>query len=327
MSRRRLSHQQWQRIRGQQTRPRQQVDAAGPEDASDSTLSGRIVAHYGALAVVEHAAGILQRCRLRRNLPPLVCGDRVVWRREGDQGVVVALQERHSLLQRPDSNGRPRPVAANLDQVLIVVAPRPEPSPELIDRYLVIVENSAIPALLVLNKADLLDTPQYTGLRERLELYSRIGYPVLEASTRMTDGLSALRSYLNGRTSILVGQSGVGKSSLVRTLLPGREIRIQALSSATGLGTHTTTVSTLYPLPEGGNLIDSPGVRGLEQNWLDRRQLAWGFIEFRPHLGQCRFGDCSHTVEPGCALIEAVRSGQIAPQRLQSFRSLQTAAG
>ncbi len=326
MTRRRLSDQQLKRIRQHQDRRRQrsgQRAEALSEQGLGPEQPGRVIAYYGANAAVEDRFGTLHRCSLRQNMEPLACGDRVIWQSaDAGEGVIVALESRHTVLMRPDYSGRIKPVAANLDQVAVVVAPRPEPNPYLIDRYLVAIHAIGVEALLVLNKVDLLDPPARAALLELLDNYRRIGYPLLPASSRTEHGLDALRERLAGRISILVGQSGVGKSSLIQALLPDRAIRIQALSEATGLGTHTTTSSMLYHLPAGGDLIDSPGVRSFELGEVGLDQLEQGFVEFRPYLGHCRFSNCSHGVDPGCALREAVAEGAVSMRRLDSFRQL-----
>lgn len=326
MARRRLSRQQLTRVRrlqdGRRQRAAERLDL--PDEAGlGAERQGLIIAHHGASAVVEDDAGQLHRCALRQNLEPLACGDRVIWQPAGEAaGVVVALEPRRSVLSRPDYSGRRKPLAANLDQAAVVIAPRPEPNEYLIDRYLVAIHAIGVQALIVLNKVDLLDEAACDELLERLATYRRIGYALLTASTRTAHGMDALRERLSAGTSILVGQSGVGKSSLIKTLLPDREIRIQALSVATGVGTHTTTTSMLYHLPDGGDLIDSPGVRSFGLSDIGPVELEQGFVEFRPLLGRCRFSNCSHTVEPGCALIEAVAQGSVDARRLDSFRQL-----
>ncbi len=289
----------------------------GPEQ------TGLVITHHGQTLIVEDDKGQLQRCAARQNMGRLACGDRVVWQASstGD-GVVVAVGERRSLLTRPDYNGQPRPIAANLDAVAVVLAPAPEPSEYLIDRYLIAIAASGVRGLLVLNKIDLLDKAALAVLIERMEPYRRIGYPLLLASSHTAHGLDELRAWLAGRTSLLVGQSGVGKSSLIKGLLPDREVRIQAVSTATGHGTHTTSASTLYHLPDGGDLVDTPGVRSFELGEVSLNDLERGFPELAPHLGRCRFSDCRHQVEPGCALREAVARGDIAPRRLDSYRQL-----
>jgi ribosome biogenesis GTPase len=300
----------------------QQSQALGEGGLGPEQL-GLVIANYGPAAIVENEYRELYRCAVRQNLGTLVCGDRVVFQAISDsEGVVVALQERRSLLTRPDYSGRPKPIAANLDQVAIVVAPKPEFSEFLVDRYLVAIAAMNIDPLLVVNKIDLLNSEERAVIENRLATYRHIDCPMLLASIRTAHGLDNLREYLKGRTNILVGQSGVGKSSLIKALLPEREIRIQSVSEATGHGTHTTTTATLYHLPDGGDLIDSPGVRSFEPVELDPADLNLGFPEFAPYWGCCKFSNCSHTVEPDCALMKAVKQGKIDPRRLESYRQM-----
>lgn len=329
MAGRRLTERQRERIDRAQERRRQRAGAAsaafdgaglGPEQ------TGRVIANHGRTAIVEADDGRLHRCAARQNLGRLACGDRVIWQAaSAGDGVVVAVGERRSLLARPDHGGRLRPVAANLDAVAVVLAPTPEPSEYLIDRYLVAIAAIGTQGLLVLNKLDLLEPAGLAELTERLEPYRRIGYPLLPVSGRTARGLDEFRARLRGRTSLLVGQSGVGKSSLIKALLPDREIRIRAVSAATGHGAHTTSASTLYHLPDGGDLIDTPGVRSFELGEIHPRDLERGFPELAPHLGGCRFSDCRHDAEPDCALRAAVARGEIAPRRLDSYRQLRAA--
>ena len=329
MAGRRLTQRQREQILRLQERRRERAgqrlelrdDAGlGPE------LTGLVIAHHGRALVVEDEAGRLHRCAARQNLGRLACGDRIVWQASGmEEGVIVAVGERRSLLIRPDYHGQPRPVAANLDAVAVVLAPEPEPSEFLIDRYLVAIAAIGVRGLLVLNKLDLLDEAGLAALRERMEPYRRIGYPLLLASSHTAQGLDDLRRWLRGHVSLLAGQSGVGKSSLIQALLPDREIRIRAISETTGHGVHTTSSSTLYHLPDGGGLIDTPGVRSFELGEISLNDLDRGFPDIAPCLGRCRFSDCRHDAEPDCALREAVASGAIAPRRLDSYRQLRTA--
>lgn len=330
---RRLTRRQHERINQHQEthrrslgRPSSRRDPNFDENSLGQPQTGLVVANYGQALVIEDHQGDLYHCAVRQNLGAIACGDRVIWQAlEDNKGIVVAVQPRRSLLCRPDYSGRVKPVAANLDQIAIVVAPRPEFNEFLIDRYLVAIAGMGSEPLIVVNKIDLLDSQARTALEERLSTYRHIGCTVLFASSRSARGLDALGDRLGGCLSILVGQSGVGKSSLVQALLPNRDIRIQALSQATGLGTHTTTTATLYHLPQGGDLIDSPGVRSFELGDLQAEDVDRGFIEFISYLGHCRFSNCSHTVEPGCALKEAVKCGEIDPRRLASYHQLKAA--
>lgn len=291
----------------------------GPEQ------TGLVIAHFGVQVEVEardgERAGQVFRCHLRANLPTLVTGDHVVWR-PGNQGsgVIVAQLPRHSELCRPDSRGQLKPVAANVDQIIIVFAPLPEPHANLIDRYLIAAEHAGIQPLLLMNKADLIQSGHQASLEHLLAVYRQLGYPLLEVSAYSGDGFDQLRQQLDERISVFVGQSGVGKSSLINSLLPGVDTRVGALSEATGKGTHTTTTARLFHFPGGGELIDSPGIREFSLGHISRSEVEEGFAEFRQWLGHCRFRDCKHEQEPGCALLQAQAEGLIHPQRMESYR-------
>ncbi|EPK1110886.1 small ribosomal subunit biogenesis GTPase RsgA [Pseudomonas aeruginosa] len=289
----------------------------GPEQ------TGQVIAHFGVQVEVESADGQVSRCRLRANLPALVTGDQVVWR-AGNQGigVIVAQLPRRSELCRPDMRGLLKPVAANVDRIVIVFAPRPEPHANLIDRYLIAAEHAGIQPLLLLNKADLVDESNAEGIDALLNVYRTLGYPLIEVSAFNGLAMDELRGALDGHVSVFVGQSGVGKSSLVNALLPGVDTRVGDLSTVTGKGTHTTTTARLFHFPGGGDLIDSPGIREFGLGHVSRDDVEAGFIEFRDLLGHCRFRDCKHDREPGCALLQALEDGRIMPQRMASYRHI-----
>lgn len=289
---------------------------------------GLIIAHHGTQVMVEVLAGEergkCSRAHLRANLEPLVTGDRVVWRPGADSGigVVVALRERHTQLCRPDSGGVLRPVAANIDKVVVVVASEPQPHAQMLDRYLIAAENQGIEALILLNKADLLHRGNRAAIDALLAIYPGLGYGLLRCSTTSGDGIAELRRQLVGHTSIFTGQSGVGKSSLINALLPATNAPVGAISQATGKGRHTTTTARLFHFPDGGDLIDSPGIRDFGLWHLDRFEIARGYPEFRPFLGLCKFRDCRHQQDPGCALQDAVLTGAISRRRLDSYHHL-----
>jgi ribosome biogenesis GTPase len=265
----------------------------------------------------------LFRCQTRQHIGHPVCGDRVIWQQVDETtGVVTALLPRSSVLSRPDYGGRHKPLAANITQLVIVLAPKPEPSGYLLDQYLVTAETIAIPPLIAVNKIDLLQGEIADEFMQRFESYRSIGYPIIGVSAKREHGLDLLIDKLKHQTSILLGQSGVGKSSLVNALLPSMKVETGRLSRATGLGRHTTSAATCYTLPQGGELIDSPGVRSFRLTDLSHQQLEQGFIEFRPLLGQCRFHNCTHDHEPGCAIQAAVEKGEISSLRLQNFLRL-----
>lgn len=289
-------------------------------------IEGRIIAHYGRQTDVEgisgEFAGKKMRCYLRANLDPLVTGDRVIWRPGAEEGVVVANLPRDSVLKRPTPHGELKAVAANIDLIVITFAPEPTPHANLIDRYLVAAELSNIDVVLLLNKTDLLNDANREAIARLSERYTSIGYTVLNASTRSSEGLAELQSAINGKTSVFVGQSGVGKSSLINVLLPGVDLRVGALSEGTKKGTHTTTTARLFHFPSGGDLIDSPGIREFALWHLSSDELLEGFREFRPFLGRCRFRDCRHDREPGCALRKALEDNILNPSRMQSYQQI-----
>ncbi|MAT94407.1 MAG: ribosome biogenesis GTPase RsgA [Halioglobus sp.] len=330
MGKRKLSRQQaWriEKIQAERAERASRRDARAQEALAGGELGpereGLVVAHYGTQVAVESAPGRASRCHLRANVDGLVTGDRVVWC-EGDAlGVVVARLERDNALSRPDAQGRLKPVAANIDQILVVLAPYPEPHAMLLDRYLVAAEALGIEPAILLNKRDLLDSEP--GLRatmaELLAPYPGLGYRVLHTSTRPGGG-DELAAALRGRTSVFVGQSGVGKSSLVNLLLPDAQLRVGALSEHTRKGTHTTTAATLLHMDCGGSLIDSPGIREFGLWHMRRDEVAQGFREFQPFLGHCRFRDCRHEQEPGCAVLAALAQGAISNRRMDSYRHI-----
>ena len=328
MSKRRLNTQQTRRIDHHQRRQAARADSpAARNDHDKESLgpeqNGLILSNFGAAVEVQRLneadADQVYFCHLRANLQALVAGDRVVWRRGEPTGVVVAQLPRSSELLRPDRRGRPRTVAANVDRLMLVIAPQPEPHANLIDRYLIAASHTGIDVSIAVNKVDLFEEDTPLWLEDFEALYTSLGYPMLRTSTRRRDGLDSLRQALNGKTTVLVGQSGVGKSSLIAALLPDQKLRIAPLSDNDSKGRHTTTGARLYHLPDGGMLIDSPGIREFTLLHLDPTTLAQGFVEMRPWLGRCQFRDCQHLQETGCAVTDAVDRGLISHERHASY--------
>ncbi len=324
MSRRRLSKQQHNRIVARQ---QEEIHNSSPGFAERQGCNGRVISHFGQQLEVETLQeggnGRVLRCHQRSNLPPLVTGDFVLWEPDGEQtGVIVAAAPRDNVFARY-SGGKLKPVAANIDTVLVVIAVLPEPFVNLIDRYLVAIESRELRAHLVLNKVDL-QTEQREEIDKKLSIYQRLGYPVSRVSAKTGAGLGALKVALEGKTTLLVGQSGVGKSSLINRFGPVDLTDVGALSGGKYKGTHTTTTARLFHL-QHCDLIDSPGIREFHLDQIDRDQLLNGFKEIQSAALQCRFRDCSHSGEPGCAIDAAIANGEIAAERVDSyFRILNT---
>lgn len=285
---------------------------------------GRVVADFGHHVLVEDAANAVHPCTVRSRELRAVCGDRVRWQpgQHGGRGVVEALLPRTSLLARPDARGRPEVLAANLDQLIVVCALAPPLDAYLIDRYLVAAAFMDVGAVIVCNKMEL-SARQDTGDAEQtLARYEAIPYPVVRASAKTGQGLERLQALAAGHTSILVGQSGVGKSTLLNALRPSTDAAVGALSTRSGEGTHTTSASRLYTLPGGGEIIDSPGVREYTPHLDSSQDPVAGYLEFHEPSRACRFRNCRHLEEPECGVKAAVASGQISRRRYESYRTL-----
>lgn len=280
-----------------------------------------MIAHLGKRLAVEIDAGPLLVCHARRRIIDVAVGDRVEIEADGpDSGVVTGVMPRRTALLRPARGGRTRTVAANIERLWIVVAAAPEPDFLLVDQILAVSEHRGIAAGLLVNKIDLMADASL--LDAELRDYAAAGYPVLQVSARAGTGLDTLREQLHARCSMLTGQSGVGKSSLTNALIPDRSLRVNELSAKSGLGRHTTTTATLYHLPGGGELIDSPGVTVFGLAQMTGRDIAYGYPEFREFIGRCRFNDCRHLEDLGCAVREAVAAGRLSPHRHARYRRL-----
>lgn len=325
---RRLTQRQQARAARLQEGHRQRLvnqKAEGGDADPGQGQTGTVVVRHGSSLVVRDAENHLVPCDLRQNLGYPVCGDQVVWYPIGiGRGVVSAVLPRRSLLVRPDYVGREKPLAANVDCLAVVLAPEPAPSFYLIDQYLVAAAVLGLAPLLVINKSDYLEGAAWEDFLAQFARYQRLGYPLCAVSSHCPNGLAALIPFLTARTAILVGQSGVGKSSLVKALLPDLMVQIGELSAATGLGRHTTSATSHYRLSCGGALIDSPGIRGFQGQGpaTKAEDLIRGFPELMALLGCCRFNDCRHAEEPGCALKAAVAVGDVHPQRLAHYRHM-----
>ena len=311
MAKRRLSQRQSKRIQAAQ-------DALS---ASDDHQHGVVVSHQGGQILVELESSDSIECKIKSNLGNIVCGDRVAIESSANQGYrVMAILPRDNLLQRVDGFGQVRAVAANISQLFVCLSVSPEPNLFLLDQYLLSAEQQQIEVCILLNKVDLLtdrDDPF-----ELQQTYQPMGYEILHTSVKTGLGMDRFKLLLPNQVSVLSGVSGVGKSSLTQWLLPAEKIKIASISAANEEGRHTTRASRLYHLPVGGDLIDTPGVRGFSPFVDSERPIAHGFREIRALGEQCRFHNCLHLNEPRCAVIEAAASGEIAASRLQNYHKM-----
>ena len=284
------------------------------------SFDARIVAVFGRDLLVRDAAGTELRARPKGRRMNIVCGDDVVCERDAahDEVTVVEARPRHTALYRSNTRGEAEPIVANISQLFVVLAPKPSPDLFVVDRYVAAATSAGIAATLVLNKRDL---PMDDELRAALVAYEKAGYRTLTCSAKAGDGVDALIETNAGLVAALVGQSGVGKSSLVRRLIPQSQPEIGELDRDEE-GRHTTTTSRMFDLPLGGQLIDSPGVRDFSPaiDKLDARTL--GFAEVDRLAPGCRFQDCQHMREPNCAVQKAAESGGMNARRYESYRRM-----
>ena len=281
-------------------------------------VNGQIVAAFGRQYLVEFTNGEILSCVLRGKKSGAVCGDQVnVKRTTVGQGVIETIFPRSTLMYRSNTI-REKLIAANITQIIIVIAAVPSFDEELMNRCLVTAENQNIKALIVLNKTDLIEPTRI--VLPGLSLYQKIGYTLLQLSAK-TD-ITPLLPYLQGHLSVLVGQSGMGKSTLINALIPDADRATAKISSTLDSGRHTTTHAQLYHLDKNTHIIDSPGIQEFGLHHISNTNLAWGFIEFHPYIGRCKFSDCLHINEPDCAFDRAVQEKKIDPRRLGFYRKL-----
>ena len=324
MSNRKLTQKQKLRITENQQKGFSHTD--GEFSVATSNCNGRIISHFGQQLDVEvlngSLVGSILRCHQRANLPPLVTGDLVQWETDTKEtGVIVAQSSRKNIFGRYDSNGKFKPIAANLSRVLVVLAVIPEAFLNLIDRYLVAIEHLRLEPLLILNKTDLLENRENSKLENLLSIYRNLGYQLIEVSAKTGSGIQSLEEVLSGHTTVLVGQSGVGKSSLINRLGLDHLTEAGDLSEAKYKGTHTTTTARLYHL-ETCDLIDSPGIREFGLSNLEAQDILKGFKELNELALLCKYSDRRHGSEPGCGIRRGINNGEITAERFESYQRI-----
>ena len=324
MSKRKLTKKQERQIAHNQQKLIKEDTGESPE--LSTAQPGIVISHYGRQLTVEATDKKQYQCKLRQNLGNIACGDNVLFQIDESNsengGIVVAINSRNNLLEKIGFGGKAKPVAANIDKVFIICSIEPEPNQYLIDRYIVATENLPATPIIVLNKTDL-SNKNHDAIEKNIKsIYESIGYQVISTSAKTMSGMEELEQSLANATSIFVGLSGVGKSSLAQILLPDTEIRIGKTSDTTGEGKHTTTVSSLYHLSDNGNLIDSPGVRDFTPTNSRKIDIENGFIELKNYIGRCKFSNCAHDKEPGCAINSALEKKKVSAQRVDSFKKM-----
>ncbi|MGI9291576.1 MAG: ribosome small subunit-dependent GTPase A [Gammaproteobacteria bacterium] len=284
-----------------------------------SSNIGIITACFGTRGYLDTGDGERRRYILKGRKLRAVCGDRVYWQEQdsGSELLVTEIQERSNLLERPDTRGKAEPLAANIDKLLIVLASEPEPDCFIADRYICAAELIHAAPVIIWNKTDL-----SAGLPDDLQTYRSLDYPVVETSAIQHSGIKQLSELIAGATSMLAGQSGVGKSSLINILIPDAEAAVGELSAASGEGKHTTTASVMHTLANKGRLIDTPGVREFAPAINGTERIQLGFREIARLADQCRFSDCKHLREPDCAVKTALENGEISARRYESYKRL-----
>ena len=285
----------------------------------------RVIESFGRRVIVETAQGERLPAELFGKRMSSVCGDDVRVRRapdaSGDVARVVAVLSRRTLFARTDSRGRTEPLAANIALLAAIVAPEPEPDPYITDRYLAGAALAGVASAVIVNKKELA-AAQTAEFRKLIEEYRRAGYPIVESSAACDDNVAPVLELIGTRRAMLVGQSGVGKSTLTNRLAPQSTRATRKLSEATGEGRHTTVSTALFHTASGGELIDSPGVRDYAPPLVEDAMVQVGWPEILALAPECRFNNCLHLREPGCAVTTAVEREKLAPRRYESYKRL-----
>ena len=287
-------------------------------------LDATVIASYGNQCKIETADKTLIRAKSLKSVGKPLCGDKVKYKIEQNNEIVITeILPRATVLSRLNNlNPKPKQIASNIEQMIIVISANSSIKYGLIDRYLIAAEFSGFTPVIVLNKIDSIDEHELKNIKNNMQIYSNIGLPVFYMSAINNVGINSLLNVTANKTNIVVGQSGVGKSSIVNAILPDMPAITKEISDSNNKGKHTTTTAYLYSIPNNGKLIDSPGIREFGLWNIDKNELAKGFTEIQ-HIGeQCKFRDCLHQAEPGCAVVAAVNNGDISKQRYESYLSI-----
>ena len=295
---------------------RASIKAESELDENDKEYTGKVITRYGQRQLVETNNGEIFQCLSRQNIGFSVAGDEVLFQKtKQGEAIVTAIYPRRNELQRKD-----KLIAANVDQLWLVIALEPHYEFDLIDRYLIMAENSNLPIGIVINKIEL--SKNEKQLNEDFEHYINLGYEIHSLSVKSGINVDTFKEKLVNKSHIFLGQSGVGKSSLINSLIPDLELRVNEISIKSKLGKHTTTNTTLYHIPSGGDLMDSPGVREFQLDNLSEEQIVRGFREFKALSDKCRFRNCRHINEPDCAIKVALENGDISNNRYESYLNI-----
>ena len=305
------------------------------ETVTTASMHGLVIKNTGSWYTVRTDEGLTVECKVKGNFRlkgirttnPVAIGDGVEIVRGADgHALISSIDDRKNYIIRKATNlsKQSHILAANIDQcMLIVTINYPETSTTFIDRFLANAEAYSIPAVLVFNKIDLItDEEERTKLEEYTSLYRSLGYECLQTSAQTHEGMEALMAMLKGKVSLLSGNSGVGKSTIINTLFPNLHLKTSEISDAYNTGKHTTTFSEMYPLGDNGYIIDSPGIKGFGTFDMQRGEISHYFREIFDTSSLCRFANCTHTHEPGCAVLQAVEEGRIAISRFNSYLSM-----
>lgn len=311
MSKRKLTEKQTQRIAS--------IHQQRTETHTNESQTGTLISRYGANALVADTNWQLYTCHFRQNLPDPVPGDKLIWQQQTDHtGVITAILPRDTTLNRVTYQGACKPIAANITQMIITIAAVPTPSSELVDRYIIAAENSGFKVLILVNKCDL---PEIKNLSPLINIYQNLGYPVVYVNTIEKFAMADLHQHLQFETNVFVGQSGVGKSSLIQCLLPKENLRIGEISE-NQQGRHTTTTTTLYRLEGDGFLVDSPGVRQFRLWHAKADEILRGYKEIVAASQHCQFRNCAHDNELSCGVKAALNNGSIDPERFSNWKKI-----